>query len=402
MKSIAILVAIAFVAIVASPGAAAPNQEPPYARSVRPKLEALVKEMLVPGAVVVVRSEKLGDWTATFGTQKRGGEQRVAVDDHIRIGSNTKTMTGTVVLQLVQEGKLRLDDQVSKYRPDVPNGENITIEHLLSMRSGLYNYTDALELNQSLDATPERAFAPDEMLTFAFTRPPSFEPGAGYEYSNTNFVLLGLIVEKLTGKPLDQVFEERIFEPLGLDDTSLPKRSSNAIPREHPQGYQFGSNVETMDTQVLPPDEQAAANAGALEPIDVTGENPSWAWAAGGAISTADDLARYVKSLVGGGLLNKRSQQQRLDSVRPNDPGNPMSPGYGYAIADLGRLVGHTGELPGFQSVMGYDPQTKLTVIVWTTLAAAPDGRAPATQLAKAILSELSPPPPPDPPDENP
>ena len=402
MKSLAILVAIAFVAIVASPGAAAPSQEPPYARTLRPKLAALVKEMLVPGAVVVVRSEKLGDWTATFGTQKRGGEQRVAVDDHIRIGSNTKTMTGTVVLQLVQEGKLRLDDQVSKYRPDAPNGENITIEHLLSMRSGLYNYTDALELNQSLDATPERAFAPDEMLTFAFTRPPSFEPGAGYEYSNTNFVLLGLIVEKLTGKPLDQVFEERIFEPLGLDDTSLPKRSSNAIPREHPQGYQFGTNVETMDTQVLPPDEQAAANAGALEPIDVTGENPSWAWAAGGAISTADDLARYVKSLVGGGLLNKRSQQQRLDSVRPNDPGNPMSPGYGYAIADLGHLVGHTGELPGFQSVMGYDPQTKLTVIVWTTLAAAPDGRAPATQLTKAILSELSPPPPPDPPDENP
>ena len=140
MKSLAILVAIAFVAIVASAGAAAPNQEPPYARSLRPKLEALVKEMLMPGAVVVVRSEKLGDWRATFGTQKRGGEQRVAVDDHIRIGSNTKTMTGTVVLQLVQEGKLRLDDPVSKYRRDVPNGETITIEHLLSMRSGLYNY----------------------------------------------------------------------------------------------------------------------------------------------------------------------------------------------------------------------------------------------------------------------
>ena len=351
---------------------------------------------------MVVRSEKLGDWTATFGTQKRGGEQRVAVDDHIRIGSNTKTMTGTVVLQLVQEGKLRLDDPVSKYRPDVPNGENITIEHLLNMRSGLYNYTEALELNHSLDTTPDRAFAPDEMLTFALTRPPSSVPGARYEYSNTNFVLLGLIVEKLTGKPLDEVLEERIFDPLGLDDTSLPKRSSNAIPKEHPQGYQFGTNIETLDTEVLPPDEQAAANAGALEPIDVTGVNPSWAWAAGGAISTADDLARYVKSLVGGGLLNKRSQQQRLDSVQPNDPGISMSPGYGYAIADLGRLVGHTGELPGFQSVMGYDRQRKITVIVWTTLAAAPDGRAPATQLTKAILGELYPPPPPNPPDENP
>jgi CubicO group peptidase (beta-lactamase class C family) len=206
----------------------------------------------------------------------------------------------------------------------------------------------------------------------------------------------------VTGKPLDQVFQERIFEPLDLDGTSLPKRSSNAIPKEHPQSYLFGTNVETLDTQVLPPDEQAAANAGALEPIDVTGENTSWAWAAGGAISTADDLARYVKSLVGGGLLNKRSQQQRLDSVQPIDPGNPTSTGYGYAIADLGRLVGHTGELPGFQFVMGYDPRRKLTVIVWTTLAAAPDGRAPATQLTKAILGEFYPPPTPNPPDENP
>jgi D-alanyl-D-alanine carboxypeptidase len=402
MKSLAILVALAFVAIPASAGAAAPNQEPPYAGSLRPKLEALVKEMRVPGAVVVVRSAELGDWSAAFGTQKLGGTQRVAVDDHFRIGSNTKTMTGTVVLQLAQEGKLRLDDPVSKFRPDVPNGESITIAQLLSMRSGLYNYTDALELNQSLDATPERVFAPDEMLTIAFRRPPNFAPGAKYEYSNTNFVLLGLIVQEVTGKPLDQVLEERIFEPLGMHDTSLPKRSSNAIPKEHPQGYLFGTNVDTLDTQVLPPDEQAAANAGTLEPIDVTGENTSWAWAAGGAISTADDLARYVKSLVGGGLLSKRSQRQRLDSVQRIDPGNPTSTGYGYAIADLGRLVGHTGELPGFQSVMGYDPQRKITVIVWTTLAAAPDGRAPATQLTKAILGELSPPPLPDPPDENP
>jgi D-alanyl-D-alanine carboxypeptidase len=215
-------------------------------------------------------------------------------------------------------------------------------------------------------------------------------------------VVLGLIMEKLTGKPLDQVLEERIFEPLELDDTSLPKRSSSAIPNEHAHGYQFGTNVETLDTEVLAPDEQAAANSGELEPNDVTDMNPSWAWAAGGAISTADDLARYVKALVGGGLLTKRSQQQRLDSIQPTDPENPASTAYGYALADLGPLLGHTGELPGFQSVMGYDPERKLTVVVWTTLAAAPDGRPPATQLAKAVLGELYQAPAPDPEDENP
>jgi D-alanyl-D-alanine carboxypeptidase len=346
--SAALLVVLVFTTIAESAAATAPNQEPPYARTLRPTLESLVEEMLVPGAMVVVRSEELGNWSAEFGTQKLGGTRRAAADDHIRIGSNTKTMTGTVILQLARQGKLRLDDPVSKYRPDVPNSENITIAQLLSMRSGLYNYSEALELNQALDDTPERAWAPEELLALAFARPASFPPGAGYEYSNVNFVVLGLIVEKLTGKPLDQVLEERIFEPLELDDTSLPKRSSSAIPNEHAHGYQFGTNVETLDTEVLAPDEQAAANSGELEPNDVTGMNPSWAWAAGGAISTADDLARYVKALVGGGLLTKRSQQQRLDSIQPTDPENPpgvpirhgLRPGaeaHGRRVDDAGR-----------------------------------------------------------------
>ena len=171
--------------------ALAAGTEPAYAATSRPKLQQIFADTLTPGAVVLVRSPELGDWAATFGTRTLGGRVPVTLADHVRIGSNTKTWTGTVILQLVQEGKLRLDDPVSKYRPDVPNGQNITITHLLDMRSGLYNYSESLELNQTLDTNPAKAWTPDELLGIAYKYRPYFPPGQGYHYSNTNTVLLG-------------------------------------------------------------------------------------------------------------------------------------------------------------------------------------------------------------------
>ena len=363
--------------------------QPAYASALRPKLQQIFTDTLTPGAVVLVRSPELGDWIATFGTRALGGADPVTLADHVRVGSNTKTWTGTVILQLVQEGNLTLDDPVSTYRPDVPNGQNITIAELLNMRSGLYNYTESLELNQTLDTNPTKAWTPDELLAIAYKNPPYFPPGQGFHYSNTNTVLLGLIIEKLTGHPVALEFQRRIFTPLGLRNTHLPPRTSNALPTPHPNGYQFGTNVETRATQVLPPDQQAAARAGILKPLDTTHDNPSWAWTAGSGISTAEDLARYAQALVGGGLLNDAMQRQRLASIRPIDPADPKSPGYGLALAQFGPVFGHTGELPGYNSFMGHDPRRKITIIVWSSLAAAPDGRAPAVEMAKAIIGHL-------------
>src|SRR5690349_1179138 len=121
--------------------APSPSAVPDYAAALQPQLEQLVRDMSVTGAVVLVRTPDRGDWTTTIGTQTYRGNDPVQVADHVRIGSNTKTWTGTVILQLVGEGRLRLTDPVATYRPDVPNGANITIEQLLNMRSGLYNYT---------------------------------------------------------------------------------------------------------------------------------------------------------------------------------------------------------------------------------------------------------------------
>lgn len=362
---------------------------PAWVAAVEPQLQQAITDNTISGAVVLVRSPQ-GDWTKTFGTQTWKGTEPVTVDDHIRIGSNTKTWTGTVVLQLVEEGRIALDDPVSKYRPDVPNGQNITVAQLLTMRSGLGNYTVDLDLNEQNDSNPSRAWTTEELIAKGLAQPVAFAPGEGFLYSNTNTALLGAIIEQLTGTSLQQNFQTRIFDKLGLTQTSYPAADDASIPSPHPQGYSWAGNVDTIDSTVLSPEIQAAARAGTLDPMDVTDVNPSWGGAAGAGISTADDLATYVEALVGGGLLGPQMQQQRIASMQPRDPSNPEVQ-YGYALAKFGPLYGHSGELPGFNSFMGYDPATDTTIVTWATPAPTTDGQGPAVQLARVVIDQLYP-----------
>jgi D-alanyl-D-alanine carboxypeptidase len=368
-----------------STSAAAPGL-PAYAVAAQEKIAAAMKANVIPGAVVRISSPTQGDWTATFGTGTIGRDDPMTVDDHIRAGSITKTMTSTVILQLVQEGKLSLDDPIGKYRSDVPGGDGITIAQLAEMRSGLYSYTFDPSFNRTLDDDPGKAWTPDELLAIAFAHPPDARPGTTFEYSNTNIVLLGLVIEQLTGEPLEKAFAERIFTPLGMTRTSLPVRTDATIPAPHPQGYSFGTNVSTMQTYALPADQQAAALAGTLQPNDETDANPSWAWAAGGAISTVPDLFTYAQALVGGRLLDAATQKVRMDSIQPTDPAHPDAAGYGIGIAKFGPLLGHDGQIPGFMTFTGQDPATGLTITIATNLATVPSGEGSALTLLKAIL----------------
>ena len=332
------------------------------------RVASMAREMLVPGAVALVRSPA-GELSTTYGTTTVGGTIPVSLADHVRVGSITKTWTGTVILQQAQEGKLSLDDPVSKFRPDVPGGDHITIAELLNMRSGLYNYTETRELNEIGDSNPQKVWSTDELLALAYSHPPYFPPGTGYHYSNTNTVLLGLIAEKLDAKPLSQVFQDRLFTPLGLRDTLFPPSTSSAIPDPHPQGYMYGTNVMTMGSPAaVPPDMQAAAKAGTLQPSDQTSLNPSWAWAGGAGISTVADLATWVEALADGKLLDPDMQARRIASLQSTNPAQPDAPQYGLAIAKFGALYGHTGEVPGFNTFAGTDPQNKVTIVVWVNL----------------------------------
>ncbi|KJL35186.1 serine hydrolase domain-containing protein [Microbacterium azadirachtae] len=371
----------------ASAGTAATGLVTTDAGALRAQFDALATELGVPGAAMLVRTPQ-GEVTATYGVTQLRGSTPVSLDDHFRIGSNTKTMTGTVVLQLVQEGRIALTDKVAKYRPDVPNGGSITIEQLLTMRSGLANYTTTLELNRALDTQPQRAWNPEELVAMGLAEPPTFAPGDGWNYSNTNTVLLGLIAEQLEHKPLAQIFRERLFEPLGLRETSYPDIADASLPEPYSHGYMYSTNVDTMESNVLPPDQLAQATAGTLLPSDSTNLNPSWAGAAGAGISTIRDLAHWVEALGSGALLGPTLQKERLASVQPVPVPLP-DPKYGWGIAKIGPLYGHTGELPGYNSFMGYDPVQKVTIVVWTNLAPAADGRPPAATIATSLMKSI-------------
>src|SRR5213079_2743289 len=146
----------------------------------------------------------------------------------------------------------------------------------------------------SLDRDPTRVWTPGEVLAIAFEHPTHFAPGTAYHYSNTNYALLGLIVEdRERGKPLARVFQDRLFGPLGMNDTTLPVGAANALPDPYSHGYLYGSSSFALLDQPYAPDMQAAAKAGTLMPRDVTWQNPSYASAAGGVISTAHDLSTW-------------------------------------------------------------------------------------------------------------
>jgi D-alanyl-D-alanine carboxypeptidase len=355
-------------------------------------VEETAKKLLLPGAVVLLHMPQ-GDFAFGYGATELGGTTPPRADTHFRAGSNTKTMMAVVILQLAQEGKIGLDDPVSKHIPGVPNGGDITIGQLLKMRSGLYNYTNAPELSVSLDQNPTKAWTPEELLVIAFKHPPLFAPGTQYDYCNTNYALLGLIAEKIEGAPLAKVLEGRLFGPLGMKHTLLPANTSNAIPEPYSHGYLYGGSSYALVDASYPADLQAAAKAGTLKPNDDTGQNPSYASAAGGVISTADNLATWMRALVGGKVLNADYQRQWLDSLQPQDPSKPLGQKYGYGISQITfgptNLYFHGGEMPGYNSFMGYDPVNDVTLVIWTNLTLSLDAKPTANIIMLRVLDQI-------------
>jgi D-alanyl-D-alanine carboxypeptidase len=360
--------------------------------ALRDAVEAASKELMLPGTMVLLRTPQ-GEFVFGYGATELGGTMPPRADTHFRIASNTKTMTAAVIVLLAQEGKLRFDDPVSKYASRVPNGDNITISELLKMRSGLFNYTFAPELAESLDHDRARVWTTEELLAIAFKHPPVFAPGSEYDYCNTNYALLGLIAEKVEGAPLARIFQDRLFGPLGMKDTLLPASTSNTIPAPYANGYLYGSSSYALADAPYPADLIAAARAGTLKPNDDTGQNPSYALAAGGVISTANDLGTWMRALVDGQIFDTDYQRQWLDSPEPEDPSKPLGQKYGYGIAQMtfgsNSFYFHGGEMPGYNSFMSYDPANDVTLIIWTNLSVSFDGKPPANSIMLKMLDRI-------------
>ncbi|MGE3289406.1 MAG: alpha/beta fold hydrolase, partial [Pseudonocardia sp.] len=394
----ATVAAVAAAALIAAACTGEPEQTPSSAlkpidqASLQTLLDGKIRELHVPGAVVLLRTPQ-GEFRVGAGTTELGVQSPPDAATHFRIASNTKTMTSAVILQLAQEGKLALDDPVSRYVPGVPNGDAITIAQLLEMRSGLYNYTNSPEFAKTLDTDPTKVWTPRELLDIAFAHPPNRPPGTDYEYNNTNYALLGLVVEHAGGQPLATAMHDRLFAPLGMANTFLPDATSNALPAPYSHGYLYGSSsVALYGEPEYTPEMRTAIEAGTVTPTEYTGINHSFAAAAGGVVSTADDLATWMEALTGGKVLDAQYQRIWTDSIRPEFPDNPHQE-YGYGISRLSwgshAVTFHGGETPGYNSFMGVDPAAGMSLVVWTNQPVSPDDAPTANAIMVSVLDQI-------------
>ena len=373
------------VVVSMSPDAA---DAPAYAPALEASVRAIVEKSTVPSAIVIVRSGRYGDVTFTSGATGLGGSVPVSTTDHARFGSITKSMTATIILQLVQEGLLTLDDPVSKFVPGVPDGDNITVAQLLEMRSGLYSYTNDPTFVRESDADLTRPWTPDELLDLAFAHPAEFPPGSNFQYSNTNYILLGKIMEILTGQTVQELFQHRLFTPSACAKQPCPG------PKTPPRQHLSCTGITTAaSTSRCLTSEQARAAAGSLLPVDQSILNPSWAWTAGSVISTADDMLIWARALVDGALLDPAMQQVRLDSIQSLGPDFPAAEGkywYGFGIDRRVTYDGHGGQINGYNTAVARDPATDTDVVVLTTLTLAPDGTSVANALLYGVINGIT------------
>jgi D-alanyl-D-alanine carboxypeptidase len=321
----------------------------------KPLLQRVVDELVAegaPGAVAVVRTPARVR-RAVRGAAVLRPRVRLRATDRFRVASVTKPVVATVVLQLVAEGKLSLDDSVERWLPGiVPNGAQITIRELLSHTSGLYNYTDDPAFGVALLSDPRRVWTPRELVAWATAHPSLFAPGTGWSYSNTNYVVLGLVVEAVTGTTLEQQLQARIFQPLALAATSFPLGTE--IVGSHAHGYVGEATVPGLGNQL----------------IDITDLlSPSHLGAAGALVSNGDDVTRFFSALLSGRLLPRNLLGAMKTRVRPGGSLYPYGLGLWIERSACGLAFGHVGDFSGgYRTIVWSNATGKRVAVVMVNI----------------------------------
>jgi D-alanyl-D-alanine carboxypeptidase len=306
---------------------AASTAAPPAARpSAAQQLSRLVAAG-APGAIVLVNDGATVRVRAA-GLADTRARRALRPTDRFRAGSITKTFVATLTLQLAGEGKLSLDDTVEDRLPGVlPYGDTVTIRQLLNMTGGVPNYQPIVE-DRVRRGDLERSYAPRDLVALVSKRKPDFAPATSWSYSSTNYVLAGMIVERVTGHRLEDELRTRIFEPAALRHTAFPV-DTTAIRGSHALGYGL------VDGRMR----------------DLTGLNASAAWATGALVSTASDLGRFWRALLGGDLL-RPAQLHAMKQTVPIGRGLPVEYGLGIMrfTTRCGPLWGNGGDIPGYSN----------------------------------------------------
>ncbi|MEV7427200.1 serine hydrolase domain-containing protein [Streptomyces sp. NPDC091212] len=371
----------------------------------RDQLAALAQQVVdagAPGTIVRVDDGNGKPIEITRQAPWTKADRTLAASDEFRMGSNTKTMVATVVLQLVAEDRLKLSDPVDEWLPGlIPNGDAITVRMLLNHTSGLFNYTFDPEVLKAFTGQDTRAWTPQELIGAGVRHDPMFAPGTDYSYSNTNYIALGLIAEKVTGDALDDLVQQRIAGPLHLKNTYLVTGNGADTDTDAPESPALAHGYEPDADHIvplLPPGMPAgtafAGPARSAGYVDTTWINASTTWAAGGMVSTAQDWARFDTALMSGKLLPPALlKEMRTTRAEESEfPNRRYGLGLEKVVTPCGTVWGHNGEVPGYSSENYTDAVGRRTVSVLTNTIfglASPKPRAAQQALVNAAVCAM-------------
>ncbi len=319
----------------------------------------------IPGVLIGVWDGKGASFVRAFGYADLATKRPLTAADHFRIGSNTKTFVVSVILQLIAEKKLSLDDPVSRFPlgVSIPNGDKITVRDLCDMRSGLFEAFNTPQFAH-LNMTLPKNFDPRTLVVWAVNQKPYFPPGKGYHYSNTNYLLLGLIIEEITKDSVGDQIRTRLLEPFGLTQTSYPQ--TEAMPDPWARGYALDKQRDWEDVSNTIP--------------------VAFMGSAGEMISDMADIRRWIK-LYSTGKTGGPPSYRPLTECR-QFLGNAA---FGLGINCSAGWYGYTGALPGYNTADYYFPATDTTIVVWITYQAEKPPEGVASVIFRDIARILTP-----------
>ena len=346
---------VAAIALGAAGGAASAAPSKGEAESLKSRAQGLVGDGY-PAVLAAVSDSKGESAGVAVGKGSLETGQAPPMDGEVRVGSNTKTFVAVVVMQMVQEGKVGLDEPIETYLPGLIKGEGvdgsrITVRQLLQHTSGLPEYTDTTPGSGDIFQIKDHYIPPRDLLDTALGKPAAFEPGTQWKYTNTNYVVLGMLVERVSQRPVGEQIDQRIVKKLGLSHTYFPAPGDRSIKGTHPQGYHLSAG-------------------GKLE--DITEMDPAWAWAAGAMVSTPSELNTFFQAVLDGRLLSQASIDEMKKGVDTGAGGAVYGLGLiGTPLSCGGTSWGHNGGIHGYRTYDAVGPDGTAVTVAVTALPRA-------------------------------
>ncbi|WP_314458065.1 serine hydrolase domain-containing protein [uncultured Actinomyces sp.] len=345
----------AAIALGAVGGAASAAPSKGEAESLKSRAQGLVDDGY-PAALAAVSDAEGESAGVAVGKGNLETGQAPPMDGEVRIGSNTKTFVAVVVMQMVQEGRVGLDEPIETYLPGLIRGEGIdgskiTVRQLLQHTSGLPEYTDTTPGRSDIFQVKDHYAQPRDLLDTALGKPAAFEPGTQWAYTNTNYIVLGMLIERVSQRPVGEQIDQRIIKKLGLSHTYFPAPGDRSIKGTHPQGYHLSVDGE-------------------LE--DITEMDPAWAWAAGAMVSTPSELNTFFQAVLDGRLLTQASIDEMKKGVDTGSGGMVYGLGlFGTPLSCGGTSWGHGGGIPGYETHNAVGPDGTAVTVAVTALSSA-------------------------------